>query len=67
MVEEDWFLYLDENSQKTHSFVCSSFVAAIYKEAGVFDNMNITATEMTPKDVYTMNLFDLEWERPKIC
>jgi len=49
------------------SYVCSAYVAAMYKEAGLFDNLEINATEFTPKDVYTLDFFDLNFQRPDNC
>ena len=40
MVEKDEWVYSDG-----HSLVCSSFVVAIYKAAGVLDDLEINATE----------------------
>jgi hypothetical protein len=34
------------------SMVCSSFVAAIWKAAGLFGDVYINAVEWLPKDIY---------------
>lgn len=34
------------------SYVCSTYVAAMWKAAGLFDDMEINAAEWSPKDVY---------------
>ena len=34
------------------SMVCSSFVAAIWKAAGLFEDVYINAVEWLPKDIY---------------
>lgn len=39
----------------------------MYKAAGLFDDMEINSTEFAPKDVYTLNFFDLDFERPQAC
>jgi len=44
--------------------VCSSFVTAVWKAAGLFGDYEINATEWTPKDVYQVNFFNTTWERP---
>jgi len=62
MVETDSWVYNDGPSM-----VCSSYVAAMYKAAGLFDDLEINATEMTPKDVYTLNFFDLNYQVPQVC
>jgi len=62
MVEEDSWTYNDGPSM-----VCSAYVAAMYKAAGLFDDLDIQATEFTPRDVYTLKFFDLEYERPAAC
>ena len=64
--QDDWIYDNGEN------IICSSFVVQMYREAGVFDglNVNFNAKEMQPKDVYLLDLFDREgWkdERPQIC
>lgn len=46
------------------SLVCSSYVAAMYRAAGLFDDMEISPAEFAPRDVYTLNFFDLNYERP---
>jgi len=38
--------------------VCSSFVIALWKAAGLFDPYDIQATEFTPRDIYQMNFID---------
>lgn len=34
------------------SYVCSTYVAAMWKAAGLFDDMEINAAEWSPRDVY---------------
>jgi hypothetical protein len=61
MVEKDEWMYSDGPS-----LVCSSFVIALYKAGGLlFDS--IQATEMTPKDVYTLNVYDINFKVPNKC
>ncbi len=51
------------------NYVCSCFVVAFYKAGGIFGDLDIQATEFTPKDVYQLDLFDRSYKerRPKVC
>ena len=49
--EKDGWKYSDGES-----YVCSSLAAAIYKAGGLL--IDIEGTQMTPKDVYTLTIFD---------
>ena len=40
-----------------YSYVCSAFAAGIYKAGGLLPE-NVNAVEFTPKDVYTLDIFD---------
>ena len=62
MVEIDGWEYNDGVS-----YVCSAYVAAMYKAAGLFGDLEINAVEFTPKDVYILNFFDLNYQRPQAC
>lgn len=64
--EIDGWLYTGEENDGL-SYVCSAYVAAMYKAAGLFDDLEINATEFAPKDVYTLNFFDLNFQRPQAC
>lgn len=44
--------------------VCSSFVIAIYKAGGLFGDLNIQATEFTPRDIYQLNFWDVGYKAP---
>ena len=59
IVEEDGWWYSDG-----YSYVCSSFVLAEYKAAGILGDLDVQGTEFTPKDVYELNIFDTEYVRP---
>jgi len=63
MPESDEWVYTDGKSM-----VCSSFVMAMYKAAGVFGDVDIQATEQTPKDSYQLQLYrtDTDWQ-PESC
>ena len=47
------------------SYVCSSYVAAIYQAGGLLKNIN--GPEFTPRDVYTLDIFDKNFNRPAAC
>jgi hypothetical protein len=51
------------------NYVCSSFVIAFWKAGGIFGDLFISPSEFTPKDVYQLNFFDLEYKdrRPEVC
>lgn len=51
--EQDGWIYSDGPS-----YVCSAFVAGVYKAAGLFDGFTVQATEFTPRDVYQLNFFN---------
>lgn len=67
MVEQDGWIYSGEEPRDGLSYVCSAYVAAHYKAAGLLDDLEINATEFTPRDVYVLNVFDLESPRPEQC
>lgn len=48
--------------------VCSSFVLDILKSSGVFGDVNFHVTEMTPKDMMDLNIWNDSPERvPEVC
>ena len=49
------------------SYVCSAYVAAAYEAAGLFGEDHINGPEFSPRDVYTLNFFDLNYTRPDAC
>lgn len=67
IVEEDGWIYSGEEPKDGLSYVCSAYVAALYKAAGLFGDVEINATEFTPKDVYSLNFFADSWDRPQQC
>lgn len=52
MVEKDGWKY-----KTGEQYVCSCFVAGIYKAAKVLD-IEMQAVEFTPKDIYQVDLFN---------
>ena len=69
MVEQDGWEYTGEEPRDGLSYVCSAYVAAMYKVAGLFDDFGdqVNATEFGPRDVYSLNVYDLNYERPEAC
>lgn len=50
------------------AYVCSAYVAGAYQAAGLFGKGNrVNGPEFTPKDVYTLKVFDLNFKRPDAC
>jgi len=62
IVEQDEWVYSDGPS-----YVCSAFAAGLYKAAGLFDGMDIQATEFTPRDVYMLDIYDRDYVVPEKC
>ena len=52
MKEHDGWAYTGIEPRDGEAYVCSAYVTALYKAAGLFDDLDIQATEFTPKDVY---------------
>lgn len=65
--EIDGWEYFGEGARDGESMVCSAFVTALYKAAGLFDDMEINATEFQPLDAYSLKFFDTTRERPQQC
>lgn len=63
--EQDGVIYHGLLPRDGQSYVCSSFVAAMYKAAGLLGD--IQGTEFTPRDVYTLAVFDTTSPRPQQC
>lgn len=60
--EQDEWLYNGH-----YSLVCSAFAAMIYKKAGVLPFPYLQATEMLPRDLYSLDLFDQNPSYLPIC
>jgi len=65
--ELDGWEYTSEEPRDGLSYVCSAYVAAMYKAGGLFDAFDVQATEFTPRDIYSLNFFDLNFSRPDVC
>jgi len=61
-VEQDSWVYYDGPS-----LVCSSFVIALWRSAGLFDGLTIQATEFLPKDIYQTTYIDPNPDVPLNC
>jgi hypothetical protein len=62
MVEQDEWVYTDGRSM-----VCDVFVCSTWKSAGLFGEIPIQCTELTPTDVERLNFFDATDNRPEAC
>lgn len=60
--EQDGWRY---NGHLAH--VCSAYVAAIWKAAGLFDGLDVNAVEFTPRDVYQIRFIDPHPKLPQVC
>ena len=56
--EQDKWLY---NGRP--SLTSSAFIASIYKQAGLFGDLEVNATEFTGKDLYELEFFDISGEK----
>ena len=59
IVEQDGQIYEGQYHDGV-SMVCSAFVTAMWKAAGLFD-VEINAVEWGPKDVYQVDFFNKNW------
>jgi len=50
-----------------YSYVCSSYVMSYYLKSGMLGDMQAHSTEFTPRDVYSLDIFDKNWTRPAEC
>jgi len=64
--EQDFWVYHGEDPDGW-SYVCSAYVTAMYKAAGLFDDMEVQATEFGPGDIYILSFYDTEIDRPEKC
>ena len=67
MPEQDGWEYTGEEPRDGESMVCSSFVVALWKASGLFGDLEINATEFGPNDVYPLDIFEKNAERPAQC
>ena len=50
-----------------YNYVCTAFVVAFWKHGGLFRNLEINPNEFSPRDIYTLDIFDKEFKRPQEC
>ena len=66
VVEEDGWRYDSTQMAGGYSYVCSAYVAAMYKAGGLLDE-TVQATEFATMDIYIMDLFDTTTPLPDAC
>jgi hypothetical protein len=66
IVEEEGWVYHGIEPRDGISYVCSAYVAAAYQAAGIFDG-HINGPEFTPRDVYTLGIFEKNYAKPAPC
>jgi hypothetical protein len=67
MVEVEGWVYKGIQPRDGVSYVCSAYVAALYQAAGLFKPGTINAPEFAPRDVYSLDIFDKNFNRPEVC
>ena len=67
MPELDGWIYSGVSTRDGPSYVCSAYVTALYKAAGVFGDLDVNATEFTPMDVPNLKFWDETSPRPDAC
>jgi hypothetical protein len=65
MVEVEGWIYEGITPRDGPAYVCSSYVAGLYQAAGLLTNIN--GPEFTPRDIYTLDVFDKNYTRPQAC
>ena len=65
MPEQDDWRYEFHNGER--AFSASEFIIAAYQQLGLFDGFEINASEFTPKDIYQLDIFDKNYEKPEDC
>lgn len=53
MPEQDEIMYSDG-----YSYVCSAYVTSFYKKTGMLGDIDIQATEFTPRDLYMLGVYE---------
>ena len=67
LVEMDGWEYTGIEPRDGQAYVCSAYVAAMYKAAGLFGGNIVQATEFVPRDVYSLSFFDETLALPEAC
>ena len=66
MPEQDGWIYKGFKKDGL-SFICSAYVVHLYKIGGLFDVIEVNATEFHSRDVYMLDFFDKQFQRPQNC
>lgn len=66
-VEVEGWVYSGIQPRDGVSYVCSAYVAAAYQAAGIFGSGKINGPEFTPRDIYTLDIFDKNYTKPEAC
>jgi len=71
MPEQDDWMYVQQNNNnetvRARQMVCDVFVCEVWKSSGLFGDTNFQCTEATNWDVYTLNIFDRNFQLPSQC
>ena len=67
MPEIDGWEYTGLEPVDGRSWVCSAYVTALYKAAGLFGDLEINSTEFATMDVYILKIFDVSSPLPDAC
>ena len=49
------------------NYVCSCLVVAYWKHGGLFGDLDFSPNEFGPRDIYLLDIFDKNFERPQEC
>ena len=49
------------------SYTCSCFVIAFWEHGGLFGDKVVLPNEFTPRDLYMLDIYDKDFQRPKEC
>ena len=49
------------------AYTCSCFVIAFLEHGGMFGDIKVLPNEFTPRDLYTLDIFDKNFTRPQEC
>lgn len=68
MAEQDGWKYKGQ-WHDGESYVCSSWVASVWKAAGLFGDLELNAAEWGPKDIYQVDFFNKTYgeTKPQQC
>jgi hypothetical protein len=61
MPERDGWEYEGILPRDGEAYVCSSYIVAVFKAAGLFGDLEVHATEFTPRDLYELEFFDKDF------